>query len=464
MVAPSATASESAKNGIPRFAFSEPSIGSTTTCVGPPEPNVRSPNSSEISVKSAPVVSSRRTIASSAAASIATVSSPPLPAPTTGSRSTRDGISASTPLTSSTAARQVASQSVKWLKQKARGELGEEVGGFLRQDVALARAREHVLDPRRPEQERPLGLAAIDRRDRLAALRRVADALRRQGIDDLDVEPVALEQLVAAAPIEDNPWELVAWLVDRRPADAVDRLRKPVGRKDRQSLLADRDEHHHHPGTCFRAVLLVEGERGLVAVVAVGDQELRVGEAPARIVLDAPEPVAARGEVRLAPGNLDRVAVVQQEDRLELGPCRPQESQAPLLRPGVRALVRQDDSTLVGLESKGDHESVADPRYPIRAGVGLRQRPDRRFGLPLEHAVRLPIRELARGLLLGLRQGQMDDVVGVERQVVLTLHGREHVVRRRDKPHERSRRGRIAKRPKGPNLGHRAGRYKPLEG
>src|SRR6185437_7200671 len=167
MVAPSATASESAKKGIPRLAFSDPSIGSTTTCVGPPEPNVRSPSSSEISVKSAPVVSSRRTIASSAAASIATVSSPPLPAPTTGSRSTRVGSSASTPRTSSTAAREVASQSVKWLKQKARGQLGEEVGGFLRQDLALACAREHVLDPRRPEQERPLGLAAIDGRNRL---------------------------------------------------------------------------------------------------------------------------------------------------------------------------------------------------------------------------------------------------------------------------------------------------------
>ena len=205
----------------------------------------------------------------------------------------------------------------------------------------------------------------------------------------------------------------------------------------------------------------MEGECGLVAVVAVGDQELRVGEALAWIVLDAPEPVAPRGEVRLALGNLDRVAVVQQKDRLELGPRRPQEPQAPLLRPGVRSFVRQDDSVLVGLESQGDHESVADPRHPVRAGVGLRQRPDRRFGLALEHAVSLPIRELARGLFLGLRQSQMDDVVRVERQVVLSLLGRDHVVRRRDEPPERPRRGRVAKRPKGPNLGHHAGRYQP---
>src|SRR6266496_2397254 len=238
MVAPSPTANESAKNGIPRLAFSDPSIGSTTTCVGPPEPNVRSPSSSEISVKSAPVVSSRLTIVSSAAASIATVSSPPLPAPTTGSRSTRVGSSASTPRTSSTAARQVASQSVKRLKQKARGQLRIEVGRLLRQHLALARAREHVLDPGRPEQECSLGLAVVDGRDRLAPLRRVADALRRQGVDDLDVEPVALEQLIATAPIEDDPRELVPWLVDRCPADAVDRLSEPVSREDRQSLVA----------------------------------------------------------------------------------------------------------------------------------------------------------------------------------------------------------------------------------
>ena len=88
-------------------------MGSTTTWVEPPSPKTRSPSSSEISVKLAPVASSRRTIASSEAASIATVSSPPSPAPTTGSRSTRVGRSTRTPRTSSTAARQVVSQSIK---------------------------------------------------------------------------------------------------------------------------------------------------------------------------------------------------------------------------------------------------------------------------------------------------------------------------------------------------------------
>src|SRR3954463_16650174 len=188
-------------------------MGSTTTCVEPPEPNVRSPSSSEISVKSALVLSSRRTIASSAAASIATVSSPPLPAPTMGSRSTRVGRSTSTPRTSSTAARQVASQSVKRLKEQAGGELGKEVGRLLRQHAPLARAREHVVDRRRAEQERRLGLAAVDGRDGLATLWRIGHTLRRERLDNLHVEPVALDQLIAASAIENHSGQLVAGLV-----------------------------------------------------------------------------------------------------------------------------------------------------------------------------------------------------------------------------------------------------------
>jgi len=44
----------------------------------------------------------------------------------------------------------------------------------------------------------------------------------------------------------------------------------------------------------------VERERRLVAVVAVGDQELRIREPLTGVVLDTPEPVAADGEVEAA--------------------------------------------------------------------------------------------------------------------------------------------------------------------
>ena len=104
----------------PRFALIEPSIGSRTTQVSPPG---RTPSSSETSVKSPPSASNRATTARSTAASIAVVSSPPIPAPTTGSRSERAGSSASTPRTSSTAARQIASQSVKGQEEQPGGEL-----------------------------------------------------------------------------------------------------------------------------------------------------------------------------------------------------------------------------------------------------------------------------------------------------------------------------------------------------
>ena len=73
-MSPSATAIEIEKNGMPRFAFSEPSIGSTTT-VNRPSP--RTPTSSLTSVTSSPRKRSR--ITRSAAASIAVVSSPPSP-------------------------------------------------------------------------------------------------------------------------------------------------------------------------------------------------------------------------------------------------------------------------------------------------------------------------------------------------------------------------------------------------
>ena len=110
MVPPSATASESEKKGMSRFAFSEPSIGSQTTRQGAPEPKTRSPSSSETSVKCSSSCSSRCTTAVSAAASIAVVSSPPSPSWSTGSRSTRVGSSASTALMSPTASRQTSSQ------------------------------------------------------------------------------------------------------------------------------------------------------------------------------------------------------------------------------------------------------------------------------------------------------------------------------------------------------------------
>ena len=78
---------------------------------------------------------------------------------------------------------------------------GIEERALLRHHVAAARRLPDVLDPRRAQQEGRLGLAAVDRRDRLVARRRVRDALGREPVDDLGVELARLagEQLVALA-------------------------------------------------------------------------------------------------------------------------------------------------------------------------------------------------------------------------------------------------------------------------
>ena len=89
IVGPSATARQSEKYGMPRFAFSEPSIGSSTTTAPSGDPIASTPSSSETSVKLSPLARRRATIAASTAASTAVVSSPPCPEPTTGSRAAR---------------------------------------------------------------------------------------------------------------------------------------------------------------------------------------------------------------------------------------------------------------------------------------------------------------------------------------------------------------------------------------
>ena len=161
-------------------------------------------------------------------------------------------------------------------------------------------------------------------------------------------------------------------------------------REDRQSLLVGGDDHDHHPRALLRAVALVEGERRLVAVVAVGDQQLRVGELRgervAELGVEAPEPrghaALLRREVGLAePVERDR-AVPEQEDRLELRARRLEQPQAALLRAGVRALVRQDHAVLVRLDAERGDEALARARDAVGADVLLREPPVRRLLAP----------------------------------------------------------------------------------
>ena len=124
-----------------------------------------------------------------------------------------------------------------------------------------------------------------------------------------------------------------------------------MGREDHQARVIEADQHGEYVGALRRACLLVVGERGLVAMVAVGDQKLAVCEGLVNAVGgEAPEACALDLEVRLALGTGRwRRAFVEEEERLELRPNLAQEPQPLLLRPAVGALVRKDDAVLVGL-------------------------------------------------------------------------------------------------------------------
>ena len=177
IVSPSATAIESEKNGMPRFALSEPSIGSMTTRHAPAaeladllgddrrvEPvEAREDHALGGGVDRRRVVAAlalRRARARARRASAA-----------------RRARRARPP----TAPRQSASQSVKRVEEQAARELREEVRRLLRQHLAAARALEHRVDRRRPHEQRRLGVAAVDGRLGLLAARRVRDAFRARG-------------------------------------------------------------------------------------------------------------------------------------------------------------------------------------------------------------------------------------------------------------------------------------------
>src|SRR5439155_26289607 len=114
--------------------------------------------------------------------------------------------------------------------------------------------------------------------------------------------------------VQDDARQLVPRLVDRSAARAVHVCGHSMGWEDRQPFLVRWNEHGHQ---VRRAALLRVRDRGLVAVVTVCNQELRALEA--RSIHDAPQLVAAALEIGSALRGLERVALVEEEDRLELG-------------------------------------------------------------------------------------------------------------------------------------------------
>jgi hypothetical protein len=193
-------------------------------------------------------------------------------------------------------------------------------------------------------------------------------------------------------------------------------------------------------------------------MVAVGDQELLVVEVPHEHgIVDPPELRPLDLEVRLALGPPHRGgAVVEQEDGLQLDARCPQQAEAFLFRAGVSALVRQHRSGRVRLDLERGDKPKTLAGDAVRPDVVLLERPHGRRLLD-QDAARAPFLQVAGRLLLGIGQGQMNDVVRAPSEQLRTQLVRDDVVRRRNEVFERSRqRLVVAKRAEGLDDGHRA--------
>ena len=350
----------------------------------------------------------RSRITRSAAASIAVVSSPPSPSPTTGSRSSRVGSSTSTPRTSSTASRQTWSQSVTAEEQETADELRVEVGALLRHRLAALGDGEDVLDPGRAHQHRDLGLTRVDGAYRLLPIRCVADAVVPEPVDELYVELVPVNRQLerAVVTVEHGGGAVGRHMVERLAGISRQRLGRQalvrlvledtVGREDHQAGVVEADEHRE------ARRFPPQGERSLVAVVTVGDQQLAVGERLGDAVgREPPDPGAVHLEVGFAIGPLGRrCAFVEEEQRLELGVHLAQQPQSALLRPAVGALVRQHDALLVRLGLERRDESLTRARDSVWADVVLREPPEARLGLVDQRLVLAPGAPGAAGFAL----------------------------------------------------------------
>ena len=204
-----------------------------------------------------------------------------------------------------------------------------------------------------------------------------------------------------------------------------------MGREDLEPRVVGRDEHDEHP---IGPVLRGERDRGLVPVVAVGDQELPRPEERLHplVALDAPEPGPVDVDIGLRGRSRERRrALVEEEDGLELRARRAQEAKAAGERLGVRPLVRQNDARGVRLDAERGHDPVAPPCDTVGTDEVLLEEPDRGRRVADECPVVEPALEsLRRGVLVRLG-GEVDDVVRVSCPERLARVGVDHVVRRR---------------------------------
>src|SRR5439155_16883158 len=123
-----------------------------------------------------------------------------------------------------------------------------------------------------------------------------------------------------------------------------------------------------------------------------------------------------------------RLALVEEEERLELRACLAEEPQTPFLWPPVRAFVREDHAVLVRLDPQSRDEPLAGARDAVRPHVVLREPPESRLVVFRQDALGAPIGPEPARILLVVGERQVHDVVRTAGPELVALLARDHVV------------------------------------
>ena len=164
------------------------------------------------------------------------------------------------------------------------------------------------------------------------------------------------------------------------------------------------------------ADLVAVGAGGLVAVVAVGDQQLGAGELRSttaatsgsatrqtRLTVPSSSVTSPQGSAERAGSTSGQGSAVDSEKIGErFSVRRPRQFEAVLERAGVGALMRADGAGLVVLDPHPDQHPVAGVVGAVGRGVVLGQRPDRVLGVGREHALGAPRVDPPRRVLVGI--------------------------------------------------------------
>ena len=253
-------------------------------------------------------------------------------------------------------------------------------------------------------------------------------------------------------------------------------------REDGQAGVVHVGEADHHPVGAVvagRAALVAVGEGRLVAVVAVGDQHLLVGQQrddavdgrardraqAAGVAVAVERHEGGRGRRRSrrqGPPDLVVGVGVQQEDLAQVGVRRAQQFEAIDLGAGVRLFVGQHDARREVFEAQAADKAGARALLPVGAGEALLDQVEGRFVVGEQHALVAPgAQQLGRGGVAARgralrRHGELD-VDGVVRAAAAQRvgHGRrDHVVGRADGVGQRHAVGVVPQAAEGTDVSH----------